>query len=189
MEHSSIQGDSEPWENLIGYFNLASFISKAYMHPLKRSSSPTNSSMDEREATRRKLMPPPLDDATDARWVLAVFETCDDEPFNAAYFLATIVSTSEGRLNPKYEKTPAAKSLLQEDSELMEKLRVAWKDRTLREISNLRTFAFCSLLNLAALKAHPAAVLQAEPLTLNPVGSRGYSRPGEDQEAGKLIWN
>jgi hypothetical protein len=100
--------------------------------------------LDEREATRRKLTMPLLDDDTHTRWVNDVFEFCHNlkEPSSIealAFFLVVITSTSEGRLNPKIS-APEAMGLLKNHPELIENLRVAWKGRTLREISNLRTF-------------------------------------------------
>jgi len=106
---------------------------------------------DEREATRRKLTMPLLDDGTHTRWVNDVFEICDKicdkEPSriqDLLLFLRMIISTSEGRLNPKFLQTREVKNLFEKHPELVEKLRVAWKDRTLREISNLRTFCILS---------------------------------------------
>jgi hypothetical protein len=119
-------------------------------NPLKRPADPAIL-MDERDATRCKLPTLPIDNDTHDRWVAAVFEACDDEPSSfsrAAFFLATIVLISEELLNAKYKENLLAKALLQEDFELMEKLGVAWRDKTLWEILDWRTFAFCCLCSV-----------------------------------------
>ena len=90
-----------------------------------------------------EVVPDDLDDATHARMDQAVLEVADDDPVilsrarEAAFLLATIVSTSEGRLDPKYAQNPAAKALLQEHPALMEKLTEAWTARTFRQIRSL----------------------------------------------------
>ena len=53
-------------------------------------------------------------DGTHTRWVKAVFEICYEEPSSPrelAFFLTTIVSQSEGRLNSKYKEYLAARGL------------------------------------------------------------------------------
>jgi hypothetical protein len=59
----------------------------------------------------------------------------------ATFLLATIVSTSEGQLDPQYEKTPNAKALLEKHPELMDKLKKSWAQRSFREIRNLSTLS------------------------------------------------
>ena len=74
------------------------------MNCLRRPSSSIESLLDEREATRRKLTMPLLDDGTHNRWVNAVFQFCRKERTSTqemTFFLVAIISESEGRLNPK----------------------------------------------------------------------------------------
>jgi hypothetical protein len=84
--------------------------------------------------------PNELDDETHARLDKEVLETADYEPSNllpASFLLATIVSNSIGRLDPKYKENPNAKALIQQHPELMDKLMKAWRERTFRDIRNL----------------------------------------------------
>jgi hypothetical protein len=74
----------------------------------------------------------------------AVLDVADDEPTipsRAAFLLATIVSTSEGQLDPQYKETPNAKALLEKHPELMDKLKKSWAERSFREIRNLSTLS------------------------------------------------
>jgi hypothetical protein len=80
------------------------------------------------------------DDAAHARLDEAVLKICPFEPSIielGTFLLATIVSTSEGQLDPQYEKIPNARALLEEHPELMDKLKEAWVKGTFREIRNL----------------------------------------------------
>src|SRR5277367_4172438 len=95
-----------------------------------------------------ELVPNDLDDATHARLDKVVFMVADDEPSMlslAAFLLVTIVSTSEGLLDAKYEKTPAAVVLLQEHPALKEKLMQAWTARTFRDIRNMSAIFPCTM--------------------------------------------
>ena len=88
---------------------------------------------------------PGLDDAAHVRIDDAVFKFFEDEPIHETLrtlstLLATIVEileNSEGRLDPKYMRITHAKALLGNCPELVDKLKVAWKDGTFREIRNL----------------------------------------------------
>src|SRR5271154_5440014 len=113
-------------------------------NPLKRSSSHLSK---DKFFTARRRMDTPLDLVSDnldadahARMDQAVLEYFQDEPLANTTLLATIVSTSEG-LNPEYEKTQNAKALLKEHPKLADMLRVAWDQKTFREIRNLGAFA------------------------------------------------
>jgi len=113
----------------------------------KRSVSQTMHT-EESPATKRILTAPlehvedDIDDQDHARMDKQVLENADEEPVNlsrATFLLATIVSTSDGRLDPKYERNPAARALLKQHPELEEKLKEAWKERSFKEIPNLST--------------------------------------------------
>jgi len=93
-----------------------------------------------RAKTTLEAVPNDLDDATHARLDRLVLDTSDYDPSSlpvAAFFLATIVSYSEDKLNSKYKDTPTVKALFNEHPELMDKLRVAWTARSFKEIRNL----------------------------------------------------
>src|ERR1700722_8122899 len=49
----------------------------------------------------------------------------------ASFLLATLVSTSDGRLDSRYGENPKAKSLLQGHLDQMNMLNVAWRDKSL----------------------------------------------------------
>jgi hypothetical protein len=115
-------------------------------HSLKRPSSQTAFGVP--AANRRKLDMPletvlnDLDGATHTRQDKNVLETFEEEPHTislAAFLLATIISTSEGILDSRYEKTQNAKALLRTRPELLEKVREAWNEKTFKEIRNLST--------------------------------------------------
>jgi hypothetical protein len=125
--------------------------------PLKRTRSQVDSSMDDRDATRSQVTMP-SDDATNAHWTKRTFDaipssfpTTDLQDYHLIWLLSTIVSKSEGRLNTKYVDPANAQALVEEHPELQERLRVAWKDKTIKEISSLRAFAFCSLFYPASV--------------------------------------
>ena len=107
-----------------------------------------DSELTEYPATRRKLdmalgtVPNYLDDATHRRMDASALETCGEESFSPIFLLATIVSTSEGLLDAKYEKNPSAKSLLREHSGLEALLRIAWEMKSFKSIRNLRKGIF-----------------------------------------------
>jgi hypothetical protein len=112
---------------------------------LKRSSSEVEPSIHEPSAKRAQVVtlqvvPDDLSDATHAIMDEAVLDVVEEQPVNlgrATFLLATIVSSSQGRLDAKYRETPAAKALLQEHPALMEKLTEAWAAGTFRQIRNL----------------------------------------------------
>ena len=97
--------------------------------------------MDEPSATRRKMILDVavnvLPDATHALMDAEVIEVTQESPGSSVLLLATIVSTSEGLLNPKYGQPQNARALLNDQPELVEKLRLAWNDKTFKEIRNL----------------------------------------------------
>ena len=99
--------------------------------------SPIDAPSAKRTQTTLETVPDDLNDATHARMDDAVFKFFEDEPYTATTLLATIVSTSEGNLDPKYKELPNAKALLQKHPSLTDKLKVAWNDGTFREIRNL----------------------------------------------------
>ena len=81
-----------------------------------------------------ELVADDLDGATHARLDAAVLETADYDPSTlplASFLLATIVSTSDGRLDSRYGENPKAKSLLQGHLDQMNMLNVAWRDKSL----------------------------------------------------------
>jgi hypothetical protein len=96
-------------------------------------------------------VPDDLDDATHVRLdaevlktnpatLAAILSSSDDRVALVSltsFLLATIASTSEGRLDPKYEKTPAAMALVQEHPELMSMLKKAWITGSFKDIRNL----------------------------------------------------
>lgn len=55
----------------------------------------------------------------------------------ATCLLAMIVSTSEGRLDPRYKEIPNSSALIEGHPGLMDKLRVALEAEQFREIRNL----------------------------------------------------
>jgi hypothetical protein len=87
------------------------------------------------------MVPNDMDDRTHARLDKLVLKTANEEPSGrslAAFLLGTIVSTSEGRLDPKYEKNPQQTALLEEHPALMKTLQRAWSASSFKEIRNLR---------------------------------------------------
>ena len=81
-----------------------------------------------------ELVADDLDGATHARLDAAVLETADYDPSTlplASFLLATIVSTSDGRLDSRYGENPKAKALLQGHLDLMNMLNVVWRDKSL----------------------------------------------------------
>jgi len=118
--------------------------------PLKRQS--TEPSVGQPSSRRQKLemslelVVDDLDGATHARLDAAVLETADEDPSTlslASFLLVTIVSTSDGRLDSRYEKSPNAKALLQNHPDLMNMLNVAWRDRSFKAIRNLSASPYC----------------------------------------------
>src|SRR5277367_6836961 len=79
---------------------------------LKRSwpemDSPIDAPSAKRTQTTLETVPDDLNDAAHARMDDAVFKFFEDEPYTATTLLATIVSTSEGNLDPKYKELPNA---------------------------------------------------------------------------------
>ena len=73
-----------------------------------------------------------VDDATHARMDGLILETVVDAPTDqvlAAFLLAIIVDTSEGRLDPKYKQSLIALDLLREHHpDLEDLLKEAWKE-------------------------------------------------------------
>ena|ERR1700722_14483180 len=98
-----------------------------------------------RQRTQTTLEPVPddIDDAAHARMDDGVFKFFEDVPFHPITLLATIMSTSEGNLDPKYEKNPNATALLQEHPSLADKLREAWYDNTFKARRNLSASPYC----------------------------------------------
>jgi hypothetical protein len=85
-----------------------------------------------------EVIPDTFDNANHDRMDEAVKDTVD-ELFSPTFLLATIVSTSDGILDPKYEKIQNAKALLRECPELANKLKEAWNQGTFKEIRKLST--------------------------------------------------
>jgi len=123
----------------------------AYRKFMKRSQSVIDTLSVEAEppATRHRTSMPleavtnDLDDDTHARLDEAV-TACgvsrydpSNPPFASLFLLSTIVSTSEGLLDPKYKETLNAMNLLAEHPDLMEKLSHAWKLGRFKDIRNL----------------------------------------------------
>jgi len=112
----------------------------------KRLSSDPSS--DDRDSTRRRLTIPlgpvmsDLDDAAHARLDEQVLKVADDEPVvlsMIASLLATIVDHAKGQLDQKYASTTNSRALLEEHPDLRDKLVVAWKARSFKDIRNLGT--------------------------------------------------
>jgi hypothetical protein len=84
-----------------------------------------------------------LDDETHVQLDQLLFNTFNGlfEPSMLSLFfpfiLATIVSNSGGTLNLQYENPVNAKTLLEVEVELLEKLKDAWTKKKLKEIRNL----------------------------------------------------
>ena len=84
-----------------------------------------------------------LDGNTHVQLDGVVLNTCEGviEPSKlgtlAIFLFATVVSNSEGTLNPKYGNTANAKTLLLVEEELLEKLNNAWTQKKFKEIHNL----------------------------------------------------
>lgn len=113
--------------------------------PFKALTASSEPYVERSPVANLESVPDDLDDTTHARLDEAVFRVADDEPSIpslAAFLLATIVSTSEGKLDPQYEKTPKAKVLIDEHPELMDKLKEAWLAKSFKEIRNLSTISF-----------------------------------------------
>jgi hypothetical protein len=140
---------------------------------MKRSRSQVEPPLDAPPGTRSKRittlgdvanppdlddMPNTLDDETHARMDSEVMATAgaifqaalmgaDDNPEFLAQacsvLLATIVSTSESLLDPRNKEYQNAKALLVECPNLATKLIAAWKEKTFKEIRNLREIVPC----------------------------------------------
>ena len=83
-----------------------------------------------------------MDDASHARLDQQVLAIAGDEPFGlslAGFLLTTIVQTSDGLLYKRNGDNGKAMALLAEHADLQEKLRVAWKARSFKDIRNLGT--------------------------------------------------
>jgi len=100
--------------------------------------------VDEPSATRRKMTLEVavnvFTDATHACMDEEVIRVTDGLPLGftlGTELLSTIVSTSEGLLNPKYGNVMNAHALLKDLPELVKKLRQTWNDKTFKEIWNL----------------------------------------------------
>ena len=84
-----------------------------------------------------------LDGDTHVRLDKVVLSTCEgviETPelgALAVFLLATVVSNSEGTLNPAYGNNTNAKKLLRAEEELLENLNDAWAKRKFEEIRNL----------------------------------------------------
>ena len=82
-----------------------------------------------------------VDDATHSRMddeILQGFPAPPTTAAIAATLLSTIVSFSDGRLEPKYKDIREAKALLAKHPALKELLQEAWTSKTFRVIRNLR---------------------------------------------------
>jgi hypothetical protein len=89
-----------------------------------------------------EVVPNVLDDATHQELDKKVLVEADYDPSIlplAAVLLSAIVNHSEGTLDQKYIYHTDGMTLLQEQAELWEKLKVAWKDRSFKPIRNLGT--------------------------------------------------
>ena len=99
----------------------------------KRTLGTTNDLDDDAHRHQDKLV---LDDILDF----------DDSGYSGAFGLAilltTIVSSSEGKLDSKFEKVAEVKALFREHPELAEKLEEAWAARSFKEIRNLSALSY-----------------------------------------------
>jgi hypothetical protein len=109
-----------------------------------------------RSRSQTELMEPPVtkrtpgtileyakidDDDNDARLDALVLEFVNADTnvsvlWLAASLLSIVVSNSEGLLQSQFEKTSAAKALLQEHPQLLSQLQDAWKKKSFKEIRN-----------------------------------------------------
>jgi hypothetical protein len=81
-----------------------------------------------------------FDDDTHARLDESVMEYNQAEPSSvqaAAALLVEIVDSSEQKLNPQYSRLRDARDLVMEHPELMEMLKVAWQEKSFRDIRRL----------------------------------------------------
>jgi hypothetical protein len=108
----------------------------------KRTRSQTEP-MEELPVTKRTLgtiLERPKIDEADARMDALVLKVAHDEPSTlslATLLLATIVSTSEGKLQSEFSHVPVAYGLLQEHPRLLIQLQDAWKKKSFKEIRDL----------------------------------------------------
>jgi hypothetical protein len=128
---------------------------------LKRSRSAIEPS-EERYTRRRKpnmplleTVPDDLDEGQHASFDEAVCKLYDDQPSSlnrTTYLLATIVSTSNGLLDPKYGDISNARVLLEKHSELMDQLGYAWKAGKFKDIRNLSAISTSLIVDLHRTK-------------------------------------
>jgi hypothetical protein len=97
-------------------------------------------------ATRHKLAMPletardDLEDDTHKSQDNEVLKIVRIEPSDlslATLLLATIVSVSNGLLDPKYHEIPDALALIKAHPQLMQELKAAWAAQSFRKIRNL----------------------------------------------------
>jgi hypothetical protein len=127
----------ELWQLQVETQQHATFMDES---SVKRSSSEMEPPIHEPSTKRTQVMTlevvqDDFDDATHARMDKAVLEvTQEEEPVPPVLLLATIVSTCNNQLDPKYRENPAAKALLNEHPALVDKLSEAWTARRFRQI-------------------------------------------------------
>lgn len=92
--------------------------------------------------TTLKSVPNDLDDMIHTRLdqeVLGSFKVTDVEPPNID-ILSAVVENSEGRLDPRYLKHRELRELVGEYPELEDKLSMAWRAGSFKEIRNLSSY-------------------------------------------------
>jgi hypothetical protein len=116
----------------------------------KRKASPSSPAPTGHSPTRRKVdMATKLafvpqdsfDNDTHVRLDESVMEYNEAEPSSvqaAAALLVEIVDFSERKLNPQYSRLRDARNLVMEHPGLMEMLKVAWQEKSFRDIRRLR---------------------------------------------------
>jgi hypothetical protein len=133
-------------------------MTKFAMSSRSKRPPPSPGTQAEPSGTRRKLdvsaNPLHRDDSNDAlmdEMVLKIYGWVEPSTINqAAFLLATIVSTSKKLVGSKYEKTPNAMRLLQDNPELLEQIRSAWSTKSFKDIRDSREdhpFRIFSTLN------------------------------------------
>lgn len=113
------------------------------------------------DATHARLDKAVLDEAPPWKVVLGVSDN-DVVLALLTSLLVSIVSESEGHLDPQFEKQTTAKTLISRHPELVDMLQAAWQAGTFKEIRNLGAFLVRGcLLNAHNISFAPIAILRA----------------------------
>lgn len=122
-------------------------------NPLKRTSSTSFvPSHDERDPTRRKLtksleyVQDDFGSATHKYLDEEVLKHLKPQPFTpplATLIIGFVVWTAGARLNQEYSNSIAAMHLMEEYPDLVDKVKVAWENRSFEQIRNLSATNVC----------------------------------------------